>query len=145
MLTVELIAALLILTLTYAALSKLAERNFFAGVLSQLPVLGRSAGLLSIILPASELLVSFLLLFPRLRKAGLCASFLMMLAFAVYVGGMMLFTPHLPCSCGGVLNRLGWGGHLALNLSLTALAFYAYRLEKTVTNTKDVIAINRGS
>lgn len=144
-LAAELIAALLILTLTYAAFSKLMERNFFASALSQLPVIGSGARLLSIILPASELLISFMLFFPRLRKPGLFAAFLLMLVFTVYVGGMMLFVPYLPCSCGGVLNQLGWGGHLALNLALTALAFYGYRLEKRTTNTEDFIAINRES
>lgn len=144
-LAVELIAALLILTFTYAALSKLMERSFFASILSQLPVIGNGARLLSIILPASELLISFMLLFPRVRKSGLFAAFLLMLAFTVYVGGMLLFAPHLPCSCGGVLNQLGWGGHLVLNLALTTLAFYGHRLERRSTNTEDFIAINRES
>lgn len=144
-LAAELIAALLILTLSYAALSKLIELSFFASALSQLPVIGSGARLLSIILPASELLISFMLLVPRLRRAGLLAAFLLMLAFTVYVGGMMLFMPHLPCSCGGVLNQLGWGGHLVLNLALTALAFCGHWLEKRTTNTQDFIAINRES
>ena len=144
-LAAELIAALLILTFTYAALSKLMERSFFAGVLSQLPLIGSGARLLSIILPASELLISFMLLFHCLRRPGLFAAFLLMLAFTVYVGGMMLFAPHLPCSCGGVLNQLGWSGHLAFNLALTALAFYGHWLERRTTNTEDFIAINRES
>ncbi len=144
-LAAELIAALLILTLTYAALSKLMERSFFASVLSQLPVIGGGAKPLSIILPASELLISSMLLFSRLRRPGLFAAFLLMLGFTVYVGAMMLFAPHLPCSCGGVLNQLGWSGHLALNLALTALALYGHRLERRTTNTEDFIAINRES
>ena len=144
-LAAELIAALLILTFTYTALSKLMERSFFAGVMSQLPIIGSGARPLSIILPVSELLISFMLLFPRLRRKGLLAAFLLMLAFTAYVGGMMLFAPHLPCSCGGVLNQLSWGGHLALNLALTTLAFYGHRLEKRTTNTQDFIAINRES
>lgn len=144
-LAVELIAALLILTFTYAALSKLMERSFFASVLSQLPVIGGGARPLSIILPASELLISSMLLFPRLRRPGLFAAFLLMLAFTLYVGGMMLFAPHLPCSCGGVLNQLSWSGHLAFNLALTALAFCGHRLEGRTTNTEDFIAINRES
>jgi hypothetical protein len=53
---------------------------------------------------------------------------------------MLLFTPKLPCSCGGVLKNLSWKEHLMFNFCFTAIAFIGWRFSK---KNKDFIAINR--
>jgi hypothetical protein len=46
----------------------------------------------------------------------------------------------LPCSCGGIINRLSWPQHLVLNVVLTALTALAYITEQPYQR---FIAINR--
>ncbi|MFI8378863.1 MauE/DoxX family redox-associated membrane protein [Leeuwenhoekiella sp. NPDC079379] len=65
-----------------------------------------------------------LLLVSKTRRLGLLGSAVLMSVFTVYIAGMMLFIPELPCSCGGIINDLTWSQHLLFNLVFTALAIY---------------------
>ncbi len=49
--------------------------------------------------------------------------------FAGYIGYMLVFVKHLPCSCGGVLQGLSWGQHLLFNLLFLLLAVMGTLLE----------------
>ena len=72
--------------------------------------------------PLTELAVAGLLFFVSTRGLGLKASFVLMILFTLYIGYMLVFTPHLPCSCGGVIKQLSWKEHLVFNIALTGLA-----------------------
>jgi hypothetical protein len=91
-------------------------------------------------IPSVEIGISLLLVIPNLRKPGLLFSASLMSLFTLYIAYMLLFTPELPCSCGGILNSLGWKEHLIFNLCFTTLAFMGWRFSKM---NKDFIAINR--
>jgi hypothetical protein len=132
-------SATFILLFVYTATSKLLDHSRFLAVLGSSPLLGKFAPLLSYGLPVAEYLVSLLLFFPLTRKSGLQTSLWLMILFTAYIIYMLLFTPHLPCSCGGVLQHLGWKGHLVFNLFFTGLAFLA------LNHTQIFIAINRRS
>ena len=126
----EVISSLFILLFAYTACSKLMELDRFYLVLSESPLISNYADVLYWIVPLTELVAAFMLLFPKSRKMGLLLSLVLMVLFTVYVAGMLGFSPTLPCSCGGVISGLGWTEHLYLNIGLTAIAFAGYRMER---------------
>jgi hypothetical protein len=136
----EIIPALLIFLFVYAAISKLANHNQFIYVLSKSPLIGQFTALISWIVPVVELLISLLLFRPGWRRFGLSMSMLLMSAFTLYIGYMLLFTPQLPCSCGGIIQQLSWREHLLFNILFTVLAYMGFRFTK---QSKVFIAINR--
>jgi len=139
---IELIAALFILLFLYTAISKISEHDTFRTILSKSPLLKLVAGLLSWLLPVTEIITSILLFLPFTRKYGLIMSLGLMSLFTVYLTHMVLFVPNLPCSCGGVLKELSWNQHLLFNLFFTALGVLALWL---TYKHKPFIAINRNS
>jgi len=138
----DIISALLILLFVYTAITKLIEQESFRTVLSQSPLIGTKATILSWVLPILELFTATLLFFPTMRKWGLASSLILMFSFTCYITYMILFARDLPCSCGGVISAMTWPEHLIFNIFFTALAAIALRL--TLRN-KLFIAINRNS
>jgi putative oxidoreductase len=118
----EIIAALFILLFVYTAASKLLGFSVFRFVLSRSPLIGNMAPAIAWVLPFLELFVSLLLFFPRTRRRGLWASFILMVLFTGYLAYMIAFAPHLPCSCGGVIRHMTWTQHLFFNVFFTLLA-----------------------
>ena len=88
------------------------------------------AGALATMVPLTELGISLLLLLPQTRFAGLFLSFVLLVLFTSYLGYMVLYTPHLPCSCGGVIGSLSWTEHMVFNgafLVLNLIALFLYQ------------------
>ncbi len=139
---IDIISALFILLFVYTATSKIIEHRSFQTVLSQSPMIGNKASVLSWALPMSELFAAVLLFFPAMRKFGFIFSFFLMLVFSSYIIYMILFSKNLPCSCGGVISQMTWYQHLIFNIFFTVLAAFALRI--TFRN-KLFIAINRDS
>lgn len=109
------IAVLVIILFVYAALAKISDyANFYFG-LSESPLISPFAGFLAWALPASELAIAVMLAWPAWRLAGFFASFILMLLFTLYIGGLLLSGTDIPCSCGGVLEHMSWGVHLVFN------------------------------
>ncbi|WP_425638833.1 MauE/DoxX family redox-associated membrane protein [Algoriphagus yeomjeoni] len=95
------------------------------------------ADVLLYLLPLVELGVAVLLLVPGWRKIGLLMSVLLMVLFTGYVAWVWLgFSGRVPCSCGGVLENLGWGEHLVVNLMFLVLAVIGYWSHRKVRNGK---------
>jgi hypothetical protein len=134
-LAVELIAALLILVFVYTAATKLLEPRIFTAVLLRLPVLKHGSRLFTSLVPALELTIALMLFIHETRRTAFLLSFLLIALFTIYLTGMILFAPHLPCSCGGVLNQLSWGGHVLFNTALAGLSLAGYRLMKKARQT----------
>jgi hypothetical protein len=135
----DIICGLLILLFAYAAISKLIDRQHFLAVLAQMLLIKSVAGFISFALPVTELVVCVLLFMPDTRLLGLYASFGLMLVFTLYIGFMILFAPHLPCSCGGFLQKLNWSQHLIFNLvfiALSAIAILLYQSNKNIVATQ---------
>jgi hypothetical protein len=139
-LLVDIISTLLILLFVYAGLSKLIDREWFIYSLRQSSITSNYASLISWLLPVTELAISTLLFIPKTRQSGLLISTLVMSIFTIYIGYMLAFKPHLPCSCGGVIRQLTWKEHLVFNILFTLLAFFAFIISK---QSKNFIAINR--
>lgn len=136
----EIIAALFILLFVYTATSKLKDFNSFYFTLQNSPLLHRYAKVVALLLPVTELVIAGLLFFPRSRRTGLYFSFLLMIIFTFYIGGLLLSSSKLPCSCGGVIRQMTWKQHLVFNIFFTALAGLSIYLRN-----KRFIAINRNS
>jgi hypothetical protein len=137
---VEFISALLILLFVYTATSKALDIDSFRAVIGKSALIARFNYFLSYGIPLAEYAIAFFLMVPRFRVIGFALSFILLSIFTLYVGYMVLFVHHLPCSCGGVLKKLSWRQHLQFNMAFTVLSLCGYGIEKM---NKRFIAINR--
>lgn len=123
--TVEIISILLIILFVYSALSKLLEFQNFQAQLGQSPLLSAYTGFISYAVLAVEFVIAILLAIHRTRFIGLLASFALMLMFTAYIIVILNYSSFIPCSCGGILEKLGWKEHLIFNIGFTVLAAIA--------------------
>ncbi|HLV93463.1 MAG TPA: MauE/DoxX family redox-associated membrane protein [Aequorivita sp.] len=119
------IAYLFILLFVYAAVSKLLDFETFRIQLAQSPLLSAYAGIIAWAVPGVELLISVFLLFSWYRRLALYACFTLMVMFTAYIYIILNFSDFVPCSCGGVLEKLSWGEHLVFNLVFILFAVLA--------------------
>jgi len=129
-LIVEVISALFILLFVYTAINKFLVINDLKKVLKNFPLIGSFPQLIAWGLPICESIIALLLFIPRTKLTGLYSSLTMMTAFTFYLGYMLVFTPKLPCTCGGMLQKLSWPQHLIFNIFFVLLAIVAIRLYK---------------
>lgn len=115
---------LLIMLFTYTAISKLLEQDIFVFQMKLSPVklMARWAEVLGWLVPLVELFIVGLLLLKEFRTAALYLSFFLLLAFEIYILAMLFSGLSLPCTCGGVISRLGWKGHLVFNAAFMIVA-----------------------
>lgn len=111
-----------IVLFTYAAVSKLMDFENFRVQLAQSPLLGAYASVVSYSVVLAELLAAAMLCYRRTQSAGLTAGFLLMLLFSGYILWLLMRGSALPCTCGGLLERMSWPQHLAFNLVCVVLA-----------------------
>ncbi len=130
---IEIISSLLILLFVYAASSKLIDYNAFKVQLKNSLWLMPFATIIVWLVPAIELLISFILTIKVIRLYGLYASLLILSVFTIYISGMLLSGKHLPCSCGGVIQQLSWWQHLLFNLFFIILSIAGIVLERKKT------------
>ncbi len=126
----EAIRVILILLFCYTAASKWLAYDDFLYQLRQSPSIHSGYGLLSFFLPGTEFLISGLLLFSHTVKTGFALSAILLTLFTGYIAMMLLFAPHVPCSCGGFISSLSWQQHIILNSTLAFLAIVAYRWQE---------------
>lgn len=117
---------LLIALWVYASVSKVTAFGEFRDQLN-LQVFGRqTAAVLVFLLPLAELSIAILLSFEITRTKGLFFSFGLLIIFTVYIA---LITAHffssIPCSCGGLLQKLGWVPHLFFNFFFLMINIWA--------------------
>jgi putative oxidoreductase len=135
---VEVISALFILLFVYTAINKFLVLEDLEYVLKDFPLIGSFPQVISWGLPISESIIALLLFIPRTKLLGLYVSLAMMTAFTFYLGYMLVFTPKLPCTCGGMLQKLSWPQHLIFNIFFVFLAIVAIRLYKKQQVTREI-------
>lgn len=113
----------------YTATSKIQSYSSFKLVLSKSVLIGQYSSIVSWAVPAVEIIISVLLIFPVTRKDGLIASLAMMIIFTAYLIYMVNSGSQLICTCGGVLSTMTWKQHIWFNLvfivvAATGLKFY---------------------
>jgi uncharacterized membrane protein YphA (DoxX/SURF4 family) len=127
-LLIDLVSALFVVLFIYAAASKLLDYDKFKVQLGQSPLLTAVAGVMAWLVPAVEIVVAVMLLSHRYRLIALYASFGLMVMFSAYIVVITRFSDYVPCSCGGVLEKLNWNEHLVFNLVFVVLAFVSILL-----------------
>ncbi|PWV44644.1 MauE/DoxX family redox-associated membrane protein [Chitinophaga sp. S165] len=133
---VEVIVCLLILLWIYTGLNKIIDYSKFKFEVGRSPFLQNFALFIALTLPAWELIMAVLLVFKRIRNIGLYASLFMMTLFTGYVYIMLKYSYDLPCSCGGIIEKLTWEQHLAVNFGVTILTIMAIFLQSSMVTHK---------
>lgn len=141
----SIIVALLVVLWVYASLSKLLDFDRSRNQMLNQVFLNSIAKILAWMVPTAELIISVLLLFTKTKLFGLYASAFLLLNFTVYIGLVMSNVfGRIPCSCGGILEKMSWGQHMAFNIFFIAITSMAILFmeqdkafaERTFTNEK---------
>jgi uncharacterized membrane protein YphA (DoxX/SURF4 family) len=119
---IQVIISLLILLFVYAASSKLLDYTQFRVELGKSPLITAFAGYVAWSIPFLEIGIALLLAFGRTRLTGLYAAFSLMTVFTAYILYILLFSPYIPCSCGGVLQKMNWRMHFVFNIIFMLIA-----------------------
>jgi len=119
---IQVIISLLILLFVYAASSKLLDYTQFRVELGKSPLITAFAGYVAWSIPFLEVGIAVLLAFARTRLIGLYAAFSLMTIFTGYILYILLFSPYIPCSCGGVLQNMNWRTHFVFNIVFMLIA-----------------------
>lgn len=134
---VEVICLLFVLLFIYAAASKLFDFQHFKIELGQSPLLSAFAEWFAVLVPSAEFLVCLMLIVPKFRLAGLFSSYILMVMFTVYIFMILNYTSFIPCSCGGVLEKLGWKSHMIFNLVFVFLGILGILLYRNGGNLNE--------
>ncbi|OMP74845.1 MauE/DoxX family redox-associated membrane protein [[Flexibacter] sp. ATCC 35208] len=127
---IEIISMLFIILFVYTAISKFMDFSVFSEQIATSPILAPVASWIAWVVPIVEILVSIALLIPAFRLKGLYASLALMLGFTIYIIIILNFSPHIPCSCGGVIELMSWREHLVFNSFFIVLAILAIWLSR---------------
>ncbi|WBV56493.1 tellurium resistance protein TerC [Chryseobacterium daecheongense] len=142
---IQIIPYFFILLFMYASVSKLLEFERFQIQLAQSPLLSAYAGFVSYSVIIIEWIASILLIVPACRRTGLYLSLILMSAFTAYIFIILNYSDFVPCSCGGILEKLGWTEHLIFNIVCVVLAIIAILLMENkmpVQTSKIVLRIS---
>jgi hypothetical protein len=132
---VPLLRCILSFVLLYSSFSKFVDFELFLNKLGKSPLLPASVIApvgVSVIL--TEFILPVLLFFRRTEAASYLLICIMMYTFTGYIIIVWQFSPYVPCSCGGVTEKLSWPQHIILNVLVFAIAFFCYRTESKKTN-----------
>lgn len=126
-----------VLLFTYAAISKIMDFEKFQIQIKDSPLLGSFSEILPVSIIVIELVLVGLLCYRRTRNSGLLGSFILMLVFTGYIARMLLTSENLPCSCGGILEKMTWTQHLYFNIGCAVLAILALVYNKKYSRPAD--------
>ena len=124
------ISYLYIFLFVYAAISKILDFENFQAQLGQSPLLSAYASIISYLVIITEIAFSILLAIPKYRIIALYLSVGLMSIFSTYIVLILNFSSFIPCSCGGVLEKLGWTEHLIFNLFFVVIGIIAILIVK---------------
>lgn len=133
---VYIICLLYALLFVYAAVSKLLDFENFRTQLGQSPMLSVYAGIISILVPGIEIAIALALLYQRIRFWAILGAFTLMVMFTTYIIIILNFSSFVPCSCGGVLEKMGWTEHLVFNICFIIIALAGIFLERENVHNK---------
>lgn len=134
---IEIISFLFIVLFLYVSFSKLLDYQKFTVQIGQSPLLTGFGDFIPWLVLGSEIGVSILLMLPRLRLIGFFAAFSLMVMFTVYIFAILNFSDYVPCTCGGVLEKLGWREHLLFNSAFVGLSLTGIVLQSKEDATHD--------
>ncbi len=123
--------SILALLWLYAAVSKLIEFSQFEVAMHSQTIWPAVQGMLIYGLPPAEIAVGIFLIFPRTTMFGLYSSAYFFLLFTIYIALVLTRVfGKVPCSCGGLIQHMGWTFHLFFNIAffvLTLITIFIYQ------------------
>ena len=63
-----------------------------------------------------------------------------MTMFTAYIWAMLHYSYYVPCSCGGVLSKMGWDAHMWFNVGFTLLSVTGITLQSKQTTQVNEIS-----
>ncbi len=103
---------------SYAAISKLINYEQSRNQMLNQVFPRDFAMLLTWAVPSVELINVLCLSFKRTVIVGLWFSLTLMISFTIYIIlGLLNAFSRMPCSCGGILENMGWETHLFFNVA----------------------------
>jgi uncharacterized membrane protein YphA (DoxX/SURF4 family) len=133
---IECICFLYVLLFVYAATNKFIDFDGFQVQLAQSPLLSSFASWIAWLVPILEVIIAGLLCIPKARLIGLYCGFCLMVMFSIYIVIILNFSPFVPCSCGGILEKLGWKEHLVFNILYCLLAIPGILFQSYLNNNQ---------
>lgn len=122
---VEFISYFFILLFCYASISKIMDFKNFQIQISESPLLSVYAGFIPFAIVVLELIIAGLLCYRKTRNVGIIGSFILMLIFTGYIFYIIQTSENLPCSCGGILEKMSWHQHLYFNIGCVVISVIA--------------------
>lgn len=129
----ETITLLLVLLFIYAAISKLIEYDKFKIQIGKSPLLTSFSSVVTIAVPAVEIVLAVLLVINATRMFAFYGSLLLMTLFTAYLIAILNFSYYIPCSCGGILQGLSWKTHIIFNLAFIVLIIWGITIQTKLT------------
>lgn len=123
-------ACFFILLFVYAAISKTLDFENFQVQLAQSPLISAYASFISYSVIVIELIIAGLLLSERTRTTGLYLSLGIMISFSIYIYLILNYSDFVPCSCGGILEKMSWNQHLIFNVGCVILCIISLYINK---------------
>lgn len=137
----EIICLLFVLLFIYAAMSKLMDFENFQMQVGQSPLLSAFAWWVSWMIPVIEILIAIGLMLSRYRNFALLGAFSLMLMFTAYIFIILNYSSFVPCSCGGILEKMSWKTHLIFNVVFVLLAFLALLFQHQAPLAKNIMKL----
>lgn len=125
----ETITLLLVLLFIYAAISKLIEFDKFKIQIGKSPLLTSFSSVVTVGVPAVEIMLSVLLVINATRMLAFYGSLFLMTLFTAYLIAILNFSYYIPCSCGGILQGLSWKTHIIFNLAFIVLIIWGIAIQ----------------
>jgi hypothetical protein len=81
-------------------------------------------------LPIIEIFIVMTLTIREYRRLGFFLSIVLMSVFSIYIFLVLIGVfSMVPCSCGGVIDAMGWEEHLVFNLVFLGMAVWGWKWE----------------
>ncbi|WP_231426446.1 MauE/DoxX family redox-associated membrane protein [Pedobacter sp. Leaf250] len=113
----ELSINLMIIVWGYAAISKILDFKTFSQQIIRQFSPTEIGILIAYAIPCIELLIIALLIFKSTIHYGVKLSTGLIGIFTLYIGFMVFgFAGQVPCSCGGILEKMSWKVHFVFNI-----------------------------
>lgn len=125
----------------YAAMSKVLDFENFQVQLAQSPLLSAYAHYISFAVVIIELTLAFYLCLPNCQKIALYCSLGLMSAFTIYIFLILNYSDFVPCSCGGILEKLGWTEHFIFNIAFVLLISAAILYKEKKDNPQNKLGL----
>ncbi|WP_413670096.1 MauE/DoxX family redox-associated membrane protein [Mucilaginibacter sp. Mucisp86] len=119
-----------IILFLYAGLTKLLDYQNFETKLSRDPFISDFAGTVAWLVPCWEIATALWLAFATDKRPGIISSLILMSGFTVFVALVLGVAKQVPCTCGGLLERMNWTQHLVFNIIMVALAIIGLLLTR---------------